>query len=623
MSLNMKYLIAALIALLPLSIFANDHTTPVAQNDKYQVFLNIEKVVDDKVQVEIIVPKTDQNELEFHMPKIVPGTYAIYDFGRFLSDFKALDGEGNELKVEALTDNRWKIKGAEKLQKITYWVEDSWDTDKGNVIFEPAGTNIEAGKNFMINTHGFIGYIDGMKANTYELNIQRPAKFFGATSLSLSKTEKNTDTYTVVGYGNLADSPIMYSIPDTTSIIVGGAEILVAVYSPNNVVSSKFVMNNVKDILSAQKDYLGGTLPINKYAFIIYLMDNMSKSGASGALEHSQSSLYTLPEMEPEYIAQTIRDVAAHEFFHIVTPLNIHSEEIHDYDFINPKMSKHLWLYEGLTEYAAHHVQIKHNLIELDQYLQVMGEKMRNADGFNDSLPFTKMSKYCLDLYEAEYGNVYEKGALIGMCLDIKLRKLSDGKFGTQELMRELSKLYGKEKAFKDEELFQKITDLTYPEIGEFFKRYVEGSEALPYKEILTDVGIAYEEQKEEPMFYIKGMGIAYNHTSGVVNIMSLEEMTVFADAISLEEKDEWIKYDGKLIELNSLEAFLGQLLSTTKIGEKHVLISAKRNEKGKLKKKKIKLKTIEAVSMANHSLSTNPEATKEQLTLRKNWINQ
>ena len=36
--------------------------------------------------------------------------------------------------------------------------------------------------------------------------------------------------------------------------------------------------------------------------------------------------------------------------------------------------------------------------------------------------------------------------------------------------MQELSKEYGTTKAFKDEELFDKITALTYPAVGEFLK---------------------------------------------------------------------------------------------------------------------------------------------------------
>jgi predicted metalloprotease with PDZ domain len=46
-------------------------------------------------------------------------------------------------------------------------------------------------------------------------------------------------------------------------------------------------------------------------------------------------------------------DVVSHEFFHIVTPLSIHSKEIQDFDYNDPKMSEHLWMYEGVTEYFA------------------------------------------------------------------------------------------------------------------------------------------------------------------------------------------------------------------------------------------------------------------------------
>jgi predicted metalloprotease with PDZ domain len=94
---------------------------------------------------------------------------------------------------------------------------------------------------------------------------------------------------------------------------------------------------------------LGGELPIDKYAFLFYFTDKPSLSGASGALEHSYSSFYFLPEADTSAIAQEVRDVAAHEFFHIVTPLSIHSKEIGEFDFNNPKMSKHLMVIRRLN----------------------------------------------------------------------------------------------------------------------------------------------------------------------------------------------------------------------------------------------------------------------------------
>ena len=103
----------------------------------------------------------------------------------------------------------------------------------------------------------------------------------------------------------------------------------------------------IRELLEAQRNYLRGTLPVNKYAFLIYLSDKRNHTGANGALEHSYSSVYYMWERDNEAIAGQLRDIAAHEFFHIVTPLNIHAEQIHDFDYNNPEMSRHLWLYEG------------------------------------------------------------------------------------------------------------------------------------------------------------------------------------------------------------------------------------------------------------------------------------
>ncbi|MBC6399720.1 MAG: hypothetical protein GDA42_01855 [Ekhidna sp.] len=99
--------------------------------DKYQVSIDLTKAKNDKVPVEISVPKTDQEEIEYHMPKIVPGTYSISDFGRFVVGFKALDKNGDQLEFEKISTNRWLIKNAALLDKITYRIEDSFDNFSG------------------------------------------------------------------------------------------------------------------------------------------------------------------------------------------------------------------------------------------------------------------------------------------------------------------------------------------------------------------------------------------------------------------------------------------------------------------------------------------------------------
>ena len=448
----MKFrLIALMVALLASgTVFAQGYTYSI----------DLTQVNEDRLQVDLITPKVNSNTIEYQLPKVVPGTYSISDFGKFISDLHAYDATGKELTVSHPDVNRWKIEGATDLHRITYWVEDTWDSKQEGRIFEPGGTNIEADKNFMINTFGFFGYLEGMIDVPIVLKVTRPGEFYGSTALIAKSSQGNQDIYEVENYHVFADNPLMYCKPDTSIRQVGGADVLVSVYSPNKKVSANAIMNELSEVLEAQKEYLGGQLPVKKYAFLIYLTPGMG--GGMGALEHSTSSLYYMPEMDEAAASKMMVDVAAHEFFHIVTPLSIHSEEIHNFDYINPKMSKHLWLYEGMTEYSAGLVQAKYDLITKGNYLRILQQKITMASLFNDTLPFTELSLGCLVDHKSQYINVYQKGALIGMCLDIRLRKLSGGKMGIQELLQELSKTYGKNQAFRVEELFDKITEQTY-----------------------------------------------------------------------------------------------------------------------------------------------------------------
>lgn len=591
--------------------------------DKYIVTVDLKNVVDDRVMVTCQMPQVAMDSIEFRIPKIVPGTYSIYDFGRFFSDFKAFDEEGQVLETKRLTHNRILIRNSKKLSKVSYWIEDTFDSDKDNFVFEPGGTNIEEGKNYVINTFGFVGYLQGMKETLYELHIDYPKGMYGASALEKVSTSDSSDVFLATNYFDLADSPIMYAEPDTTTFEVGGAEILIAIYSPNKVLDPEFTKEQIEPTLKAQYEYLG-ELPVDRYAFIIYLFDRNPLSGKMGALEHSYSSFYSLPEVDPFRLAQVVRDVAAHEFFHILTPLNVHSEEIGNFDFINPKMSKHLWMYEGVTEYAAGLAQVKYGEMSLVDYLAVIQEKIKQSrELFDDRLAFTELSLNCLDKTKQEYGNVYQKGALIGMALDIRLRELSDGTYGLQELMHDLAKKYGKTLAFKDNDLFDTIADMTYPEIRSFFSEYVEGTTPIPYEEFLAKVGVLFEPAHIEKELSLGHISFSVNESDNRLIIQSIDQMNVFGKEMGYEVGDIIYKFDGVEIDIENYEEEFLAFTDRHEVGDKIQAIVLRTDENGKQKKLKLKAETI-AVDRKIESmieLITNP--TEAQLALRKAWVNQ
>lgn len=609
----------------------------------YQYTVDLTRVVEDKVFVELLSPKITSSEIIFYLPKIIPGTYAIADYGRFVSEFKPMDKKGRELPHERVNDNTWKIKNANRLQKISYWVSDSYDTQlSGPTIFQPAGTNIEENKNFLLNTSGFFGYFENMKEAPIVLNIIRSKDFYGSTALIPEKSgepltsvklEKGTDvnhrrvdTYVVEDYDKLIDSPIMYSKPDTAVIKVGNTEVLIGSYSPTQKISAKEIASSVREVLMAQKEYLGGQLPVDKYAFIFYFTTEPVNS--YGALEHSASSFYYLPEAPIDQINQQLRDMAAHEFFHIVTPLTIHSEEIHNFDFNDPKMSKHLWLYEGVTEYFASNVQVKYGLITPEDYLDVLREKILTAETFKDTVPFTDISKFTLTDYKDQYYNVYQKGALIGMCLDVKLRQLSEGKYGLQNLINDLSKKYGKSKAFEDDKLFDEITSMTYPQIGEFLNHYVAGPEKLPLKEIFESVGISYIEKFISPELSLglESNAVTITQVEGApkLAIANMNALNDQGKALGFKNEDILLKLNGESIPYNDqFRDFFQRQQQSLEVGKKITYTVLRKNEGGVAQEVELTADVIVVNREVRHLLGINEQATPAQVALRKAWLSE
>lgn len=597
-------------------------------DNNYNYSVNLLKVDNDKISVSLAPPTFTENEVEYCFPAMVPGTYEIYNFGRFISNFSVTGKNGTKITVIKTDVNTYKLSPANQIEKINYLVDDTWDkTDlpdtKEKIVFEPGGTNFEDGKNFSINTHSMFGYFKNLTNKNFVIEFLKPKGFYPVTGLSNIKIGDAKDIITVFDYHDLVDSPIMYAIPDTASVKVGNTNVLVGCYSPNKKINANFIASTLKELLYAQRDYLGGELPVDKYAFIFYFIDKPTLSGASGALEHSYSSFYVLPELDSTLIQQEIRDVSAHEFFHIVTPLNIHAKQIGEFDFNNPQMSEHLWLYEGMTEYAAHHAQAKGGITNVDKLLNTMLQKYENSiEQYNDTMSFTWMSKHVLEeKTHKQYNNVYEKGAVIGMCLDILLRDLSDGKYGTQNLMKDLSTKYGKNKSFKDEDLFNDIEKFSYPQIGNFLRRHVQGTAPLPIKDILYKVGINYTKETTTEEFTFGSPDLDFNQDTKRLIVTDITNMDDFGKALGFKTGDELNKINGKELKIENVKEVIGNYYESLKEGDKVAIeIYRPKKQAGKYKIKTLKAKAKKVKIIRKNQISLRDKLTDKQKQTLKAW---
>jgi len=134
-------------------------------------------------------------------------------------------------------------------------------------------------------------------------------------------------------------------------------------------------------------------------------------------------------------------------FYHIVKPLTIHSKENTKFRVQRSKDVATPLLYErndGIFCGKCPGKVWPHDTP--DEYLAVIRGKMLGAAliiarTFRSPI----LAQFTLTQYGDQYGNRFtRKGRLIGLCLDIKLRKLSNGKYGVQNMIADLSKKYRK-----------------------------------------------------------------------------------------------------------------------------------------------------------------------------------
>ncbi|HEX8377744.1 MAG TPA: hypothetical protein VF602_07985 [Pedobacter sp.] len=592
----------------------------------YRYSVNLNAIKNDKLHVTLLTPLIKSETVVYAFPKIIPGTYSISNYGKFVDSLRAFDAKGKLLKVTRLDENQWKISDAKKLTKIIYLVDDIFDSATKHNVYPMSATNIEEQKNYVLHTPGFFGYFNEVRQTPVELSVEKPQNFYASTSLTPTSSTATTDLFKAGNIDELYDSPIMYTVPDTANIQVGNCNVLVSVYSPNKQISSKEISGWLNDLLQGAKNYLGGKLPADKYAFIFYFRDpkvtHSFPPGLGGALEHTTSSFYYLGEAPADQLRSSIVDIASHEFFHIVTPLTIASQEIKQFNFNEAVLSKHLWLYEGSTEYTSHHVQVQQGLKSVPGFLGELSQKITNSKNrYNDSLSFTELSKLAATIHEEQYGNVYDKGALITACLDLILLDRSGGNYSFKNLTHDLGVRYGRTRAFNDDELFNVIAELSYPEAKDFLIKYVQGSNTpIPYDYYFGLAGVKYTPLTQKKVVSFGGIMPALN-PKGILFVSENSKFNEFGKKFGYQIGDELYSFNGQEVTPNTFADVLGGLRTSLKEGDFLKAKIGRTNAGGKIDTLILSAPVYFITQADENKLDLIENPTSKQLAVRNAWL--
>jgi predicted metalloprotease with PDZ domain len=457
-----------------------------------------------------------------------------------------------------------------------------------------------------------------LKEVPYEISLNPPGELKPYTSLKKMDTDKEGYLFRADRYFEVTDNPIQVTDQQAVTIDLEDITVNLSVYSPTGQIGAQDLKPAMEKMMKAQKAFLGETDGTSEYNILLYLSTMQDDASGYGALEHHTSTVVILPDGFPlQDLEQQMIDIVSHEFFHIVTPLSVHSEEIQFFDYNDPKMSRHLWMYEGTTEYFANLFQVREGLIDEADFYQRMTDKILYSHVYDDEMPFTEMSSNVLaEPYSDQYANVYQKGALINMALDIRLRELSGGKMGVLDLMKKLSRKYDKDTPFEDADLFDIIVENTYPEVRDFLNTHVSGTTPIDYNAFLEKVGLGLQGTEVECTFFLQERIPFINGTPDQQSIFIREDVPMNSSMkeLGLEAGDILKKVNGRDFNMESVQEILIGSVSWTPETPLDFVIERDGQE--------MNLKGLVGVpKVEKFGIAPLGDATPEQLRLREAWL--
>ena len=261
----------------------------------------------------------------------------------------------------------------------------------------------------------------------------------------------------------------------------------------------------------------GGEIPYKDYTFILHL-----RSNASGGLEHLNSTALGYPRFGfkiergerttsagPNTTQQTVRDyrgflgLVAHEFFHLWNVKRIRPDALGPFDYTKENYTKVLWIAEGVTDYYADLALRRANLISEADFLAATARSFQNLQNTPGRLVQTvEESSYdsWIKYYRQDENSInsqvsyYDKGAILGLLLDLEIRRKSNGTKALDDVMRYLmTEFFKKDRNYSPED-FQKACELMAGgSLEDFFAKYVRGRDELDYNSSLSAAGLKLE----------------------------------------------------------------------------------------------------------------------------------
>jgi len=324
------------------------------------------------------------------------------------------------------------------------------------------------------------------------LTIAPPPDWKVATSLNPAG---KPFTYLADNYDHLVDCPVDAGKLDMYSFVVDGVPFQISVDGSQRNYDRTELLTKVEQIVRTTVEFMGD-IPFKHYYFIYHF--NSDRDG--GGMEHRDSTA-----IHTSLNSRSIRSVlgvTSHEFFHLWNVKRIRPQGLEPVDYSRENYTTALWFSEGVTSYYGDLFLRRGGLLTRQEYYDAIAQEIRTlqsrpgrkAISAADASLLTWYDKYPFFQQSDQSISYYNKGLLIGLLLDFKIRDATDNKHSFDTVLRYLNENFAKKNRFFEDDYgsARAITEATGVTLDKEYTSFVHTTDELPYSEVLRIAGLEW-----------------------------------------------------------------------------------------------------------------------------------
>jgi len=441
-----------------------------------------------KVRAEFPVP-AGSDTLRVSLPAWSPGSYEIQDYARYVHGFTASTMDGRPLFWDKADKDTWRIATGGAGRVAVEFV-----TDPDSLALELS----RAGRDFAyFNGTNLFLYPDGASLDfASDVYLQVPADWRIVTGLAGTGEPGH---YRASSYDDLVDSPTFLGHFSLDSVVVDGRPVRFAMWPDTSLTPVLWdtLAVALRRIAGTQNRIMGGP-PYDSYTVLVLAPAELEWAGG---LEHRNSQLdaialgFFAPDRRRGTLGEFTLPLLSHEFFHLWNVKRARPAAMWPYNYAHAQYTPLLWWSEGVTDYYADVTLARSGLWSVDQFVGGMNADVTQVE---DAASIVSAEDASIDTWikpvwvdESQY--YYPKGALLGLMLDIEIRRATGNAHSLDDVMRWLlANSWGRGRGFTTQDLLGAVRGW-YPDVDDFYRRFIQGREPLPYDSILPRGGISVQ----------------------------------------------------------------------------------------------------------------------------------